>query len=221
MNYYDRIHRTGRIWTSAVLLLIISVPLIFSLYYGVFPPFKNLMIGFLTVFMVYCPVSLAEFLTYTPMLGSNASYLVFVTGNLTNLKIPCALMAMETAGVKPQTDEGEVIAGIAVAISSLVTASIVFVGMLLLIPLKPILEAPILEPAFQQILPALFGALAAYFIGKQWKLAMVPLVLIVAVFIIASIPTGAEGALIPVLGFVSVISARVMYKKGFIKAYKE
>ncbi|MDA3845952.1 MAG: hypothetical protein PF505_05305 [Vallitaleaceae bacterium] len=221
MDYYNRIHRTGRIWTSIVLVLILSVPVIFSLYYQVLPPFKNLATGFLTVFMVYFPVSIAEFLTYTPMLGSNASYLVFVTGNLTNLKIPCALMAMDLAKAKPQTDEGEVIAGIAVAVSSIVTATIVLIGMFLLIPLKPILESAVLAPAFENVLPALFGALAAYFISKQWKLAIVPLGLIVLLFVFIDIPVGVEGVFIPVLGAISVISARIMYKKGFIKAYKE
>lgn len=221
MNYYDKMHRTGRIWTSVVLLMILSVPLIFSLYFDVFPPFKNLMLGFLTIAMVYVPVSLAEFLTYTPMLGANASYLVFVTGNLTNLKIPCALMAMELTDVKPQTDEGEVIAGIAVAVSSLVTATIILIGMVLLIPMQPILESPTLAPAFENVLPALFGALAAFFISKQWKLAVVPLGLVIIVFLLVDIPTGYEGAMIPFLGIISVLSARLMYIKGFIKAYKE
>jgi len=221
MDYNNRIHRTGRIWASIVLVLILSVPVIFSVYYHVIPPIKNLAIGFGTVVMVYLPVSLAEFFTYTPMLGSNASYLVFVTGNLTNLKIPCALMAMDLAKAKPQTDEGEVIAGIAVAVSSLVTASIVLIGMLLLIPLKPLLEAPVLAPAFANVLPALFGALAAYFISKQWKLAIVPLGLITLLFIFIDIPAGVEGVFIPVLGAISVLSARLMYKKGFITAFKE
>lgn len=221
MSYYESIHRTGRIWTSLVLLLILSVPAVVSIYFNIFPPLKNLFIGLGTVGAVYIPIALAEFATYTPMLGSNASYLVFVTGNLTNLKIPCAIMAMEQAEVKPQTDEGEVIAGIAVAVSSLVTALIIFIGMLLIIPLKPILEAPVLAPAFQQILPALFGALAAYFIMKQWKLAITPLGLIILLFVLVDIPAGVEGAFIPVMGLISILSARLMYKKGFITRYDE
>lgn len=217
MTYEDQVHKAGRIWNSIVLVLILLVPLIVSVHFDIFPPLTNLGKGFLTVMMVYLPISIAEFLTYTPMLGSSASYLVFVTGNLTNLKIPCAMMAMDVADVKAQTKEGEVIATIAVATSSIVTATIILLGMLLLIPLKPVLEAEILQPAFEQIIPALFGALAAYFFSRQWKLAIVPLGIIVLVFALIDIPIGVEGVFIPFMGLLSVISARIMYKKGFVK----
>lgn len=217
MEYSEKIHKIGRIWSLLILTMIMAVPLIISIHFNIFPPMDSFIKGFLTILMVYLPINIAEFLTYTPMLGSAASYLVFVTGNITNLKIPCAIMAMELAEVKPQSDEAEVIATIAVAVSSIVTASLIFMGMLLIIPLKPIFEMPVLQPAFEQILPALFGALAAYFIGRQWKLAIVPLGIIILVFSLISIPSGVDGVFIPVLGLLSVLSARVMYKKGFLK----
>ena len=217
MDYSEKIHKIGRIWSIIILIMIISVPLIISIHYNIFPPINNLFIGFLTILMVYLPINIAEFLTYTPMLGSAASYLVFVTGNITNLKIPCAIMAMELAEVKPQSDEAEVISTIAVAVSSIVTATLIFIGMLLIIPLKPVFEMPVLQPAFEQILPALFGALAAYFIGRQWKLAIVPLGIIILIFTLLDIPSGVDGVFIPVLGLLSVLSARILYKKGFIK----
>ncbi len=215
MTYEDKIHRIGRITTGLALALLFLPPTVISLWFDIFPPVKNLLIGIGTVCMVYIPIAVAEFLTYTPMLGSSASYLVFVTGNLTNLKIPCALTAMENAGVKAQSDEGEVIATIAVAVSSIVTTLIVFLGMILMVPLQPILEAESLQPAFAQILPALFGGLAGYWIIKKWKLAIVPITLIVLIFLTLPIPTNVDGALIPVMGLLSVLSARLLYKKGF------
>lgn len=220
-NYYDRIHRAGRISGIIVLLLIILVPTIISVYYNIFPPLRNLGIGIMMVCAVYVPISLAEFATYTPMLGSNASYLVFVTGNLTNLKIPCALMCMENVDAKPQTEEAEVIAAIAVAVCSIVTTIIIAVGMLAMIPLQPILNAPALKPAFDHILPALFGALGAYWIQKQWKLAVVPIILTVILFLIVPSLIPIAGALIPVMGLLNVFAARIMYNKQFIKAFNE
>lgn len=216
-SYEDKIHRYGRLSGILVLCMIIGVPLIINLKYNIVPPMGNLLNGLGLVCMIYIPISVAEFLTYTPMLGSSASYLVFVTGNLTNLKIPCAITCMENAGVKPQTEEGEVIASIAVATSSIVTILIVLLGMLAIVPLKPILNAPELKPAFEHILPALFGGLAAYWVQKQWKLAFVPIGIVILLFISFSIPSAVQGVLIPVMGLVSVISARIMYKKGFIK----
>ena len=213
-----KIHRFGRLTDSLAVLLLLAVPLSISLWYDIFPPAGNLLKGLGMVCMIYVPIAIAEYLTYTPMLGANASYLVFVTGNLTNLKIPCAMMSMETAGVKPQTDEGEVVAGLSVATSSIVTLLVTCLGMLLIVPLTPVLRAPVLQPAFEHLMPALFGALGAYWVQKQWKLAVVPVLLVVTIFMVFSIPSGVEGALIPVMGLVSVLSARFMYKRGFVKS---
>lgn len=218
-GYNRQVHRFGRGFDILMLMMLIAVPLVICLWFDIFPPLPNLMKGLGMVSMVYVPIAIAEYLTYTPMLGSNASYLVFVTGNLTNLKIPCAMMSMETAGVKPQTDEGEVVAGLSVATSSIVTLFITFLGMLLIVPLAPVLRNPALKPAFEHLMPALFGALGAYWVQKQWKLAVVPLALVILVFLLVPVPAGVEGALIPVMGLISVLAARLMYRKGFLKSF--
>jgi len=215
-NYPVKIHRFGRLTDSLAVLLLLAVPLSICLWYDIFPPVGGFLKGLGMVCMIYVPIAIAEYLTYAPMLGANASYLVFVTGNLTNLKIPCAMMSMETAGVKPQTDEGEVVAGLSVATSSIVTLLVTCLGMLLIVPLTPVLQAPVLQPAFEHLMPALFGALGAYWVQKQWKLAIVPVLLVVTIFLVFTVPAGVEGALIPVMGLVSVLSARFMYKRGFL-----
>ncbi len=218
LSYQDRVHKIGRITASIVLILIFVVPATISIVYNIFPPADKLLLGIGMVCMVYIPISIAEFLTYTPMLGSSATYLVFVTGNLTNLKIPCALTCMVNAEVAPQTEEAEIIATISVAVSSLVTILIIFIGMIALVPLSPLLSSEVLKPAFSQILPALFGAMGGYWILKQWKLAVTPILVIVLLYIFLPIPSGVEGALIPVMGLISVFSAKLLYKKGFIKS---
>ncbi|NLB53951.1 MAG: hypothetical protein GX808_13590 [Syntrophomonadaceae bacterium] len=220
-SYNDSLHRLGRIACSAALVLIIMVPLTVSMRYDIFPPFRNFIGGFFQAVMIYLPISIAEFLTFVPILGSGA-YLAFITGNLTNLKIPCAVVAMENANVKPATDEGEVIAILAVASSSITTIMIIFFGMLLIFPLMPLLNHEYLKPAFDNVLPALFGALGAYFFIKHWKLAVSPLLFsIVAAFIIIHLTgiqfSSIQGLLIPILGGISVVSALALYKKGWIK----
>lgn len=217
MSYQDRVHHVGRLTATIVLALIFLVPTVVSIYYQIFPPIQNLLIGIGMICMIYLPIAVAEFMTYTPMLGSSASYLVFVTGNLSNLKIPCALTCIDNAEVKPQTEEAEVIATIAVAVSSIVTTLIIFVGMLAIVPLQPILESEILRPAFEQIIPALFGAMGGFWILKNWKLAVAPIAVVVAIFALFSIPSNYHGLLIPVMGLISVLSARLMYNKGIVK----
>lgn len=211
--YYSKIHRMGRVSSTLALLLILAVPMLLSLYYDIFPPVKFLIAGILTVSMIYLPVALGEVLVYAPMLGSGGTYLAFVTGNLMNLKVPCATMCMDVAGVKPSSKEGEVISTIAVAASSLITTLIIFIGMLAIVPLTPLLRSEMLAPAFDNILPALFGSFGAYWVFKQWKLAVVPLLAAVILSLFLPLPIG---ALIPILALVSIGAARVMYKKGWI-----
>ena len=76
--------------------------------------------------------------------------------------------------------EGEIISTIAIAVSSIVTTLIILVGVIAIVPLTPVLESPVLEPAFNMILPALFGGLAVVFVSKNLKLSIAPIVLMLA-----------------------------------------
>jgi len=220
-TYEDQMHQLGRIFGTIVLVAIFLVPIIICTVYNIYPPIKNLVIGIGMVCMIYVPVTVAEFLTYTPLLGTGGSYLVFTTGNLTNLKIPCAVTCMDNAGAKPGSEEGEVFSTLAIAASSIVTTVIIFIGMLAIIPLQPILSLPVLQPAFQNILPALFGALSAYWIQKQWKLAIVPILFVAVLFNLVPVLLDYAGALIPVMGLISILSARIMYKTKFITSFND
>lgn len=212
-NYEESTHRLGRLTGILALGLIFTVPILVCIRFNIFPPMKNLLSGIITIWMLELPICISEILTYTPMLGTGASYLVFVTGNLTNLKIPCATMSMEIAGVKPSTKEGDIISTISVAVSTIVTEIIVIIGLFAIVPLSPILASPVLAPAFNNILPALFGGLGAYWILKNWKLAVTPLLVTIAISLFVEIDAG---VLIPICGLVSVLAARFMYKKQWI-----
>lgn len=213
-NYENSIHRTGRIWMSTAVLVILSVPLAISIYFNTWPEFGPLMGGLLPILMIYVPIGIIEVFTFSPMLGSGATYLAFTTGNLTNLKVPCALNALEIAGVEPGSDEGEVLSTIAVATSSLVTNLVLVVGVLLFVQLTPILASPLLKPAFENILPALFGALGYLYISKNWKLAVVPLTLMVIIFMLA--PDAPVGVLIPVGALSAIGAARMLYNRNML-----
>ena len=108
-SYEEMTHIYGRIWILSALGMIFSYPIITCIYYGAWPGWKPVLQGLLGVAPIFWTVGLIEVLTFVPMLGTASSYLAFVTGNLTNLKVPAALTAMENAGTKPGTDEGEVI----------------------------------------------------------------------------------------------------------------
>nr|WP_122012130.1 hypothetical protein [Maliibacterium massiliense] len=211
-------HRVGRVWCILALLVMFMVPAGISLRYNLWPPIGALASGLLSVVAVYLPIAIVEFMTYAPMLGSGASYLVFVTGNLTNLKIPCASMAMDIAKAGPGTPEGEIVSTLAISASSIVTTVIIALGVMLIVPLQPILNSPVLKPAFDNVLPALFGALGYQIISKNPKLAIVPVILMVIIFQIA--PSANIGVLIPISVLATIGASRILYKKGWVKDAK-
>jgi len=215
-NYIDKVHVWGRTWCSMAIFLFILFPLAISIYYDSWPNGLALLKGLLGVVPIFWTVGAIEAFTFAPMLGSGGTYLGFVTGNLTNLKVPCAINAMEAAQVKPGTEEGEVISTIAIAVSSIVTTMIIFVGIILLSRLHPVLESDLLAPAFANILPSLFGALAVVFISKNWKIAMAPVLFMLTLFITVPSLASSVSVLVPLGALIALGVARLLYKKGYL-----
>lgn len=215
-TYNDSLHFYGRVWGFVAAGVIAVFPFVVMLIFNVGPEWKAVGKGLLSVAPIFWTVGLIEVFTYTPMLGPGSAYLGFVTGNLTNLKVPCALECMEGAEVKPGTEEGDVISTISTAVSSIVTMLIIIVGVLLITPLTPILNSEFLTPAFDNLLPALFGALGVVYISKNWKLAIVPVLIMLILFIAIPGLSSLVGIMVTVGAIIAIISARLMYKKGWL-----
>ena len=216
LSYRDSVHKMGRVWILCALALMIAVPTAICIYFAAWPPIGGVLKGLLSVAPIFWTVGVIEVFTYVPMLGTGGSYLGFVTGNLANLKVPCALNAMDRAGVQPGTEEGEVVSTIAIATSSIVTTLIIAIGVLLLSQIAPVLESPVLQPAFENILPALFGALGVVFVSKDWKIAIAPLVVMISLFLLVPSLAGAVGLLVPVGALIAIGVARILYKKNLL-----
>ncbi len=216
-SYLRSVHRDGRIWNLSVAAILILVPIVIGLIYHTLPDWNGLLMGLIATAPMYWAVGAIETVTYVPMLGAGGSYLSFVTGNISNLKLPVALNALEQADVSINSEEGEVTSTIAIAVSSIVTTLIIILGVILIVPLRPVLSAPVLEPAFAQILPALFGGLAVVFISKNWKIAIAPLILMLVLFIfIPALNAGTVGIMVPVGVLFTIGVSRILYKKHML-----
>lgn len=214
-SYFDRVHSWGRISTVTALCVLLMFPVAVCLYLDVFPPIEGVLKGLLKLIPTYWTVAVVEVLVYTPMLGAGGTYLSFVTGNIANLKLPCAISAMEGADVKANSEEGEVISTIAIATSSIVTTIVLAIGIIAFAPfLKSFTESPLLKPAFAQVLPALFGALGAGYFIKHWKISFFPILVMIAVLVFA--PTMGASTLLFVGIVASVGGALFMYNKGML-----
>lgn len=216
-TYFDRVHTWGRIWSLSALAVLLFVPVSICIHFDAWPAFSDVSVALASVLPLYWGTAVIEVLTYTPMLGAGGTYLSFVTGNITNLKLPCGLNAMENAHVKANSEEGEVISTIAIGVSAITTTVIIAVGVLAFAPVLSKVTDPssVFSPAFTYVLPALFGALGAGYFRKHWKISIFPIVAGVIVLFFA--PEFAVGTLIFVTIVASIGGAFGMFKLGWVK----
>jgi len=214
-TYLESVHTYGRIWGLSLFVLVLMFPILVGIIFNAVPDWNALLGGLLAIMPMYWAVGIVEMFTYVPMLGAGGAYLSFVTGNISNLKLPCALDAMERADVKASSEEGEIISTIAIAVSGIVTTIIIILGVIFIVPLTPILNAPVLAPAFDMILPALFGGLAVVFVSKNLKISIAPIILMLVLFIfVPALNESTVGIMVPVGVVFTIAVARVLYKKG-------
>ena len=211
--YNARTHVLGRVISVITLVLLVGAPFVIGIYLGAMPDLGAVARGFFSVGLVWMVSSIAEFLIYTPMLGAGGGYLAFITGNLINMKIPCAVNARDIVGAKTGTAENEIISTLSIATSSLVTILVLALGVLLLVPLQPILQSEALQPAFSNVVPALFGAMAYKYFRKNMKIALAPLIVMSVLFILVPVLTGSTSFMIIPSGALAVGIAYFFYKK--------
>ena len=213
-KYNRNTHILGRIVSAVTLVLLIGAPFVIGGFIGAMPNLSAVAKGFISVGLVWTVSSVVEFLIYTPMLGSGGGYLAFITGNLINMKIPCAMNAKEIAGTKSGTTENEIVSTLSIASSSLTTIVILALGVLLLVPLQPVLQSPVLQPAFENVVPALFGAMAYKYFRKNIKLALVPLLVMSVLFVLVPALISQTSMMIIPSGALTIGLAFLLFKKN-------
>lgn len=217
LSYQDLMHRQGRIFTVLGLSVMISVPILIMLFTGVTPDIHQMVIGIGVLSLIYLPGGIVEVATYSPILGTTATYLAFITGNLANLKIPCVMNARQIVGTQVGTEENEVVSTVSVVASTLTTVAIMTLGIILLIPLRPILSSDVLQPAFNWVVSALFGALGYKYFKGNLKIVAIPLLLMVVLaFLLPGFVIGNITIIIMVGAVTSVLVAKLLYDKKLI-----
>ena len=212
-QYNDRTHLYGRIGLTIGVFMMLACPFAIGLYLNAMPNLSAFWKGFAQVAAVYIPSCIAEFLIYTPMLGGGGSYLAFITGNLINMKIPCMMNARDITGAETGTPENEIVSTLAIAASALTTTAVVAIGVVLLIPLQPIIQSPVLTPAFDNVVPALFGAMAFQYFRKGLKIVAIPLTVMTVLFVLVPSLIGSVGFLIIPSGAMAIGIGYLLFKQ--------
>lgn len=213
-KYLNRTHLYGKIGIGVGILLLLASPFLMGFSINALPDMGGFSKGLLQVAIIYIPSCIVEFLVYLPMLGSGGSYLAFLTGNIINMKMPCAMNSRDIVGTEPGTAEDEIVTTLSVATSALVTTAIIAAGVILLIPLRPVLESPVLAPAFNNVVPALFGAMAVKYFRKNIKVVAIPLVLMTVIFVLVPSLIGSVGFLMLLSGAIAIGHSYLLFKKA-------
>jgi hypothetical protein len=212
-SYLNGTHRLGRIFSVLTLIMLVGAPFAIGGILGAMPDLAAAARGFIAVGLVWTVSAVVEYLVYTPMLGAGGSYLAFITGNLINMKIPCAMNAREMTGARTGTAENEVISTLSIATSSLVTILVLALGVLLMIPLQPVLQSAVLKPAFANVVPALFGAMACQYFRKDPRLAVVPMCAMTLLFVLVPSLTSSTSMMIMPAGALTITLAWLRWRK--------
>lgn len=213
-QYNKSLHRLGRFLLVVSVILLIGLPFAIGKINSAATDWNGFVKGFVNVAIIYYPISIVEFLIYTPMLGVGGSYISFITGNVTNMKIPCVMNAQDIAGTKPGTPEQEIVSTISTATSAIVTTIVIAIGVILIVPLQPVLNNPVLKPAFDYILPALFGALGLKYFIKSPLIAVIAVGAVSLLCILVPSMCGQASTLMIVCGVLSLGIGYLLFKKG-------
>lgn len=224
-DYINSIHRIGRLGAIGAMSFMLGIPAIISTVYGIWPRLGDILKVSSGLLVLFVPIAVSEVISYMPILGS-ASYITYITGNVLNLKIPCAINAMRISGTTQGTEEGDVISTLAIAASSITTMLIIALGVFLLVPLSPIFSNPYLKTATSYMLPALFGGMffpmlldksaGDYNVKGKLLPILIPVICIFLVDKYIKPLSGFEGiAMLVVIPF-TILTARILYNKNII-----
>lgn len=225
-SYIEKTHFYGRLATILVMIVMLAIPTTICTVYNVWPSPADIFATAGPLLALFVPTALSEVISFTPMTGTSG-YIAAITGNVSNIKFPCALNAMEITNSLPGTEKGDVMAMSAMCISGMVTMVIIAIGVVLLVPLKPILTTPTVITATKYLMPALFGSMATsvlmsknageYMIEGKVKIAAVPIILIFIIQLFLINLTRFQGFVLLAMIPVTILVAKIMYNKGIVK----
>lgn len=214
MNNYEKsftkpIIRYGSL-TNLLAIPLCFIPAIYLwLVKGAFPGWNNILTGWMYVASMFAIYSVVEPICYFSILGLPGTYMSFLSGNIGNMRVPCAVVAQESLGVEPGTKKAELIATLGIAgsiFTNTIMVTIAAIGGAALMSIFP----PVVLTAFKYVSSAIFGAMFAMFASKNLKYGAFALVVVMAMLLSKAIPVY---IMIPIAVFSTAIFGVVDYNK--------
>ncbi|WP_416198330.1 hypothetical protein [Sporanaerobacter sp.] len=222
LNSYEevftkKIIKTGR-WTLLGAIPLCMLPGIYLwIRYGAIPPVKTIFTAWFMIASIYGVEYFATPISYFPILGMSGTYMSFLSGNIANVRVPCAVVAQEVIGAEPGTNEGELVATLGIAgsiITNLIVVTIAALAGNVLISYFP----PVVIKAFDYVLPAIFGALFSLFAVKYPKYGIFGMAISgFLVIVIGVLPTW---LVVPLCSFSTIGFAIYSYKHKKVESVR-
>lgn len=171
--YTKKLHLVGTVTMLAVLVLTFCPALYIFISCRSFPGWGTVAAVFGALFAHEVWTWVMEPIMYFPMIGIAGAYICFTAGNITSMRIPCAIAAQNAVNARNGTPRGDAVSVFAMTASVVVNfaalAVVIVFGNYLLAILPEAVKA-----AFNYTMPAVYGALlvmmagmAANMIGKK------------------------------------------------------
>lgn len=175
-EYMPKMNRIGKITGCLGVLASFFPAIVLAVVYGLTPNLSALPTVAISVITSFGVLWFVEPISYYPVVGQIGTYMAFLSGNISNMRVPCASMAQVAAGVEPGTEEGSVIATLGMATSVIINIAVLSVGVIGGSKILAMLPQTVTD-ALNLLLPALFGALLMQFGIKQKSHAITILIL--------------------------------------------
>lgn len=194
---------------------LIAIPLCFipAIYLwivkGAFPGINNILTGWMYIASMFAIYSVVEPICYFPILGLPGTYMSFLSGNIGNMRVPCAVIAQESLNVTQGTKKAELVATLAIAgsiFTNVIIVTIAAVGGSALMSIFP----PIVITAFKYVSSAIFGAMFSMFASKNLKYGIFALIVVMIMLLSKALPVY---IMIPIAVFSSAIFGVFDYNK--------
>ncbi|NLG85924.1 MAG: hypothetical protein GX489_01690 [Firmicutes bacterium] len=178
--------------------------------YKVFPPLPMALKAWGLVATAFGAFYVVEPISYYAVLGLSGTYMGFLSGNIGNLRVPCAAMALEVTEAESGTPEAEIAATLGIAgsiITNLIGVTLAAIIGAALIKIFP----PVIAEAFKTYtVPAIFGAVFGQFAIRYPKVSIFGLAIPLFFLGVLKFPAW---AVIPIAVFGTIGISRLFYNQ--------
>ncbi len=167
-EYIRHIHKIGTVTVKALLVISFLPAIYVSFVKGMHPGWGVIGKAAVTLLGINVFQWIIEPIIYFPMIGITGSYIGFVAGNITPMRIPAAIAAQNAVDAKQGTKKGEFAGVIGIVASVIVNFVVLAIVILFGSYLISILPSSV-KDALQFALPGVFGALLVTFVSTLLK----------------------------------------------------